>query len=58
MFDNTLWSIPPAPAISKLDFLGHHVDSTGIHPLEEKVKVMKEFPCPDTQCKLGRFLGL
>ena len=29
-----------------LHFLGHLVDSQGIWPLEEKVKVMQEFPQP------------
>ncbi len=39
-------------------FLGHHVDSTGIRPLEAKVQVIREFPQPSTQCKLREFLGL
>ena len=44
--------------VSELDFLGHHVDATGICPLENKVKIIQEFPRPDTQCKLQRFLRL
>ena len=42
----------------ELDFLGHHVDATGIRSLEEKVHAIQAFPILDTQCKLRRFLGL
>jgi len=38
--------------------LGHHVDSTGIKPLESKVQVIRNFPKPTTQRKLHEFLGL
>ena len=41
-----------------LEVLGHHVDSTGIKPLESKVQVICDFPKPTTQCKLHEFLGL
>ena len=41
--------------VDQLQFLGHHVDSHGIHPLEEKVQVIRDFPQPITQRKL-RFL--
>ena len=44
--------------VRELDFLGHHVDTTGIRPLEEKVQVIREFLLPNTQRKLRRFLGL
>ena len=44
--------------VSELDFLGHHVDATGIRPLEEKVRVTREFPQPATQRKLRETLGL
>ena len=44
--------------VDHLEFLGHHVDSQGIRPLEEKVKVICEFPQPTTQRKLREFLGL
>lgn len=45
-------------SISELNFLGHHVDATGMRPLEEKVQVIREFPQPNTQCKLRRFFGV
>ena len=38
--------------------MGHHVDSTGIKPLESKVQVIRDFPKPTTQRKLREFLGL
>ena len=44
--------------VSKLHFLGHQVDSAGIRPLEEKVKVIQDFPLPETRKKLREFLGL
>ena len=44
--------------VPELDFLGFHLDSTGIRPLQEKVEVVREFPLPSTQRKLREFLGL
>lgn len=44
--------------VPELDFLGHHVDATGIRPLEEKVQVIRDFPRPTTQRKLREFIGL
>ena len=32
--------------VSQLSFLGHNVDSQGIHPLFEKVQVIQDFPLP------------
>ena len=42
----------------QLSFVGHSVDSQGIHLLSEKVQVIQDFPLPLTQCKLCEFLGL
>ena len=44
--------------VPALDFLGHHVDSRGIHPLEDKVHAILDFPQPTTQRKLREFLGM
>lgn len=44
--------------VGQLQFLGHHVDSHGIRPLEEKVQVIRDFPQPTTHRKLREFLGL
>ena len=43
---------------SSLTFLGHTVDDNGIRPLPEKVKVINDFPVPDSLRKLRAFLGL
>ena len=45
-------------AAAALQFLGHHVDSDGIRPLEAKVQVIRDFPLPKSHCKLREFLGL
>lgn len=44
--------------VEKLTFLGHHVNSKGIQPLEDKVLAVREFPRPDSQRRLREFLGL
>ena len=41
-----------------LEFLGHQVDQNGIRPLPEKVRIIREFPQPQTQRELRQFLGL
>ena len=43
---------------SSLHFLGHLVDRQGIRPLEEKVKVIQDFPQPVTKHDLRKFLGI
>ena len=44
--------------VKQLTFLGHHVSSSGIRPLEGKVQAVRDFPQPYTQRKLREFLGL
>ena len=44
--------------VPELHFLGHHVSKDGICPLEEKVKVTRDFPTPSTQRQLWEFLGM
>ena len=41
-----------------LNFLGHHIDRHGISPLLDKVKAINNFPQPQTQRQLRRFIGL
>ena len=43
---------------SSLEFLGHHVSSTGIKPLQKKVFEINDFPRPSSYRQLRRFLGL
>ena len=44
--------------IPELDFLGYHVDASGIQPIESKVQVIRDFARPTSQRKLHEFLGL
>ena len=44
--------------VDQLQFLGHLIDSQGIHPLIDKVRAVLEFPQPTTPRKLREFLGL
>ena len=43
---------------SRIEYLGHVVDEEGIHPMEEKVKAIKEVPAPTNVTQLRSFLGL
>ena len=45
-------------AAHSLNFLGHHIDCHGISPVPEKVKAINDFPQPQTQRQLRRFIGL
>ena len=44
--------------VVKLDFLGHHIEQRGITPLPEKVRVVRDFPLPQSQRQLRQFVGL
>ena len=44
--------------VPSLDFLGHHVSSDGIQPLEDNVQAIRTFPQPTSQRKLRQFIGL
>ena len=44
--------------VKELSFLGHHVNTQGIQPLEEKVRAVRDFPMPTSMRKLREFLGL
>ncbi len=44
--------------VPELDFLGHQVNSQGIHPLPDKVEAIHNFPQPGTLRKLRELLGL
>ena len=43
---------------SELTYLGYHVSSAGIRPMEDRVEAIKNFPKPQTVEQLGRFLGM
>ena len=44
--------------VKELTFLGHHISSKGIRPLQDKVQAVRDFPRPNSQRKLREFLGL
>ena len=44
--------------VHALDFLGHHIDRHGITPLPDKVQAVRDFPQPQSQRQLRRFIGL
>jgi len=39
-------------------YLGHRIDSQGLHPVEEKVKALLEVPTPNNTTELKSFLGV
>ena len=43
---------------ASLNYLGHLIDKDGIRPMDSKVTVVREFPCPTSQRQLHRFLGM
>ena len=42
----------------ELDFLGHHVSSTGITPLPDRISALQESKPPTDRTSLQRFLGM
>ena len=44
--------------VETLEFLGHKITSHGILPSTERVKVIQDFPTPDSVKKTQRFLGM
>ena len=44
--------------IPQLQLLGHQIVSQGIHPLLDKLQVVREFPEPTTTRRVREFLGL
>ena len=43
---------------SSLEFLGYHVDATGVRPLPHRVESIRSVPAPTTLKELQRFLGM
>ena len=41
----------------RIDFLGYHVDKSGISPIQKKVEIIAQFPQPQKQKELLGFLG-
>ena len=43
---------------SRIEFLGHIVDSQGIHTTSDKIKAIQNFPVPTNVMQVSSFLGL
>ena len=43
---------------SSVTYLGHKIDSDGLHPLPNKIRAIVEAPCPSNTKQLKSFLGL
>ena len=43
---------------SSVTYLGHKIDSDGLHPLLNKIRAIVEAPCPSNTKQLKSFLGL
>lgn len=44
--------------VPSVSYLGHLIDQLGLHPLQEKVKAVKEAPSPKNVSELKSYLGL
>jgi len=44
--------------VSSVTYLGHKIDTEGLHPIEEKVNVVKDAPVPKNVHELKAFLWL
>ena len=44
--------------VPSVNYLGHQIDSEGLHPLADKVKAVEEAPAPRNVQELKSFLGL
>ena len=44
--------------VPSVQYLGHHIDTKGLHPLQEKVRAIEEAPAPRSVKELRSYLGL
>ena len=44
--------------VSSVEFLGHKIDSAGLHPLSDKLESIEAAPTPSTVTELKAYLGL
>ncbi|BHF69369.1 hypothetical protein SprV_0301241300 [Sparganum proliferum] len=57
-FDVTINPSKCVLGVYSLEFLGHHVDSEGLHSLSSKVEVIRDFCPPASKRQLQRLLGM
>ena len=44
--------------VPSVSYLGYLIDQVGLYPLKEKVKAVKDAPCPQNVSELKSYLGL
>lgn len=44
--------------VSQVQYLGFKIDASGVHPMEDKLKAIREMPMPSNKMELQSFLGL
>ena len=44
--------------VTSIDYIGHHIDSSGITPLSEKLTAIQNFLKPSNMRRLRRFVGM
>ncbi|XP_046563364.1 uncharacterized protein K02A2.6-like [Haliotis rubra] len=44
--------------VRSVDYLGHHIDGNGFHPMKEKIQAITEAPHPKNITELRAFLGM
>jgi len=44
--------------LPKVEYLGHIIDESGLHPMQKKVKAIQEAPAPKNLAELRSFLGI
>ena len=44
--------------LSKIEYVGHVIDESGLHPTQGKVKAIQEAPEPKNLAELRSFLGM
>ncbi|GJW30530.1 putative ribonuclease H-like domain-containing protein [Tanacetum coccineum] len=58
VFPGDLPRLPPARQIKMVQFLGHVIDSKGIHMDPAKIEAIKDWASPTTLIEIRQFLGL
>ena len=44
--------------LPKVEYLGHIIDESGLHPMQDKVKAIQDAPAPKNLAELRSFLGI
>ena len=49
---------PSAFMLPKVQYLGHIISAEGLHPAEDKIRVITQTPAPQNLAQLRSFLGM